>query len=186
MAVLREETRNRWSALAPDKFINTVLYGALGDQLKLAYTFIAVYTQIMHNLPRTQTLGLVHHQSVVELRSLLKQLRTLISDANNALHGDDTPTVPVSSYTDEGYILDLVTTIRRFIQEIERGVSRIETTPELMDIPMPGSNGRLASSVASDINGYMFEIVQILDFAQNYAQRILERTSHNPKSECKD
>ena len=50
MALLREETRNRWSALTPDKFISTVLYGALGDQLKLAYTFIAVYTQIMHNL----------------------------------------------------------------------------------------------------------------------------------------
>jgi len=184
MAVLREETRNRWSALAPDKFINTVLYGALGDQLKLAYTFIAVYTQIMHNLPRTQTLGLTNHEAVVELRSLLKQLRTAISDANNALHGDDTPTVPVSSYTDEGFILDLITTIRRFIRDIEAGVQTIETTPTLMNIPMPGSNGRLASSVASDISGYVLEINQILDFAQNYAQRIIERSSYRPKSEC--
>jgi hypothetical protein len=184
MAVLREETRNRWSALAPDKFINTVLYGALGDQLKLAYTFIAVYTQIMHNLPRTQQLGLTNHTSVVELRNLLKHLRTSISDANNTLRGDDTPTVPVATYTDEGFILDLVITIRRYIREIETGVTKIETTPELMNIPMPGSNGRLASSVASDITGYMLEINQILDFAHNYAQRIIERSSHRPKSEC--
>ncbi len=184
MAVLREETRNRWSALAPDKFINTVLYGALGDQLKLAYTFIAVYTQIMHNLPRTQPLRLANHQAVVELRRVLKELRTSISDANNTLHGDDTPTVPVSSYTDEGFILDLVTTIRRYTQEIEAGVNIIETTPELMSIPMPGSNGRLASSVASDIKGYMEEINQILEFAQHYAQRIMERAGHKPKSEC--
>ena len=184
MAVLREETRNRWSALAPDKFINTVLYGALGDQLKLAYTFIAVYTQIMHNLPRTQSLRLSNHQAVVELRTVLKQLRTSISDANDALHGDDTPTVPISSYTDEGFILDLVKTIRRHIQDIEAGVSKIENTPELMDIPMPGSNGRLASSVASDISGYMSEINQILEFAQNYAQRIMERSNPRPKSEC--
>jgi hypothetical protein len=184
MAVLREETRNRWSALAPDKFINTVLYGALGDQLKLAYTFIAVYTQIMHNLPRTQSLGVTNHTSVVELRNLLKHLRTSISDANNVLHGDDTPTVPIATYTDEGFILGLVSTIRRFIQEIEAGVEKIETTPTLMDIPMPGSNGRLASSVASDIAGYMVEINQILDFAQHYAQRIIERSGHRPKSEC--
>ncbi len=183
MAVLREETRNRWSALTPDKFIHTVLYGALGDQLKLAYTFIAVYTQIMHNLPRTQPLRLSNHQSVVELRGLLKRLRTSISDANDALHGDDTPTVPVATYTDEGFILDLVTTIRRHIQEIEAGVLKIETTPELMTIPMPGSNGRLASSVASDIRGYMLEINQILEFAQQYAQRIVERSGHKPKND---
>ena len=52
MAVLREETRNRWSALAPDKFISTVLYGALGDQLKLAYTFIAVEYFRKKRLPK--------------------------------------------------------------------------------------------------------------------------------------
>jgi hypothetical protein len=184
MAVLREETRNRWSALASDKFINTVLYGALGDQLKLAYTFIAVYTQIMHNLPRTQPLRLNNHQAVVELRTVLKHLRTSISDANDALHGDNTPTVPVATYTDEGFILDLVETIRRYTTEIEAGVKKIETTPELMDIPMPGSNGRLASSVASDISDYISEINQILEFAQHYAQRILERSSHKPKREC--
>ena len=183
MAVLREETRNRWSALAPDKFIHTVLYGALGDQLKLAYTFIAVYTQIMHNLPRTQPLRLNNHQAVVDLRGLLKRLRTSISDANDALHGDDTPTMPVASYTDEGFILDQVTIIGRYIQEIEAGVLKIETTPELMDIPMPGSNGRLASSVASDIRGYMLEIKQILEFAQQYAQRIAERSNPKPKKD---
>ena len=184
MAVLREETRNRWSALTPDKFISTVLYGALGDQLKLAYTFIAVYTQIMHNLPRTQPLRLSNHQSVVELRSLLKNLRSSISDASNVLRGDNTPTVPLSTYTDEGFILSTIAVIRHYIQEIEAGVLRIETTPELMAIPMPGSNGRLASSVASDIRGYMLEINQILDFAQQYAQRIVERSSQNPKSHC--
>jgi len=42
----------------------------------------------------------------------------------------------------------------------------------------------LASSVASDIRGYMLEINQILDFAQQYAQRIVERSSENPKSHC--
>jgi hypothetical protein len=184
MAVLREETRNRWSALAPDKFISTVLYGALGDQLKLAYTFIAVYTQIMHNLPRTQPLRLTNPQAVGQLRILLKQLRACISNASDVLRGDNTPTVPVSTYTDEGFILYTVLAVRQYIEEIEAGVSKIETTPELMVIPMPGSNGRLASSVASDIRGYMLEINQILNFAQQYAQRIVERSSNNPKSHC--
>jgi hypothetical protein len=184
MAVLREETRNRWSALTPDKFISTVLYGALGDQLKLAYTFIAVYTQIMHNLPRTQPLRHTNAQSVSQLRALLKQLRASISDASDVLHGDDTPTVPLMSYTDEGFILFTIAAVRRYINEIEADVFKIETTPELMDIPMPGSNGRLASSVASDIRGYMLEINQILDFAQQYALRILERSSQHPKSHC--
>jgi len=184
MAVLREETRNRWSALAPDKFISTVLYGALGDQLKLAYTFIAVYTQIMHNLPRTQPLRFNNHQSVIQLRGLLKQLRLSISDAGDVLHGDNTPTVPLSTYTDEGFILYTIARVRHYIQEIETGVLKIETTPALMDIPMPGSNGRLASSVASDIRGYMLEINQILDFAQQYAQRIVDHPSHSPKSHC--
>ena len=184
MALLREETRNRWSALTPDKFISTVLYGALGDQLKLAYTFIAVYTQIMHNLPRTQPLRMTNSQSVGQLRGLLKNLRAAISDASDVLRGDNTPTVPLSTYTDEGYILYTVSAVRHYIEEIEAGVSRIESTPDLMDIPMPGSNGRLASSVASDIRGYMVEINQILDFAQQYAQRIVERSSHNPKSHC--
>ncbi len=184
MAALREETRNRWSALAPDKFINTVLYGALGDQMKLAYTFIAVYTQIMHNLPRTQPLRLTNPQSVAQLRMLLKSLRTSISDARDVLHGDNTPTMQLSTYTDEGFILYIIGTIRHYVREIESGVTKIETSPELMDIPMPGSNGRLASSVASDIRGYMFDINQILDFGQQYAQRIVDRASHPPKTHC--
>jgi hypothetical protein len=184
MAVLRDETRNRWSALAPDKFISTVLYGALGDQLKLAYTFIAVYTQIMHNLPRTQPLGLTNQRAIVQLRTLLKQLRSSISDASDVLHGDNTPTVPLLTYTDEGFILSTIAAVRHYIQEIEAGVLHIETTPELMNIPMPGSNGRLASSVASDIHGYMLETTQILDFAQQYAQRIVERSNQHPKSHC--
>ena len=183
MAVLRDETRNRWSALAPDKFISTVLYGALGDQLKLAYTFISVYTQIMHNLPRTQTLGVTNHSSVVQLRGLLKHLRSSISDASDVLHGDNTPTIPLANYSDEGFILSTTGAIRHYIEEIEAGVLRIETTPELMGIPMPGSNGRLASSVASDIRGYMLDLNQLLDFAQQYAQRIVERSNH-PKSHC--
>jgi len=182
MAVLREETRNRWSALAPEKFISTVLYGALGDQLKLAYTFIAVYTQIMHNLPRTQPLRFTNPQAVSQLRSVLKSVRASISNASDVLHGDNTPTIPLEKYTDEGFILHIVTTVRHFIEEIEAGVLKIETTPDLTTIPMPGSNGRLASSVASDIRGYMLEINQILDFAQQYAHRIIERSNQNPKN----
>ena len=151
MAVLREETRNRWSALAPDKFIGAVLYGALADQLKLAYTFIAVYTQIMHNLPRTQPLRHTNHEAVIQLRSLLKQLRSAIRDASDVLQGDNTPTVPLSTYSHEGYILYTISGIRHYIEVIEAGVLEIETTPDLMAIPMPGSNGRLASAVVSDI-----------------------------------
>lgn len=180
MAVLREETRNRWSALAPDKFISTVLYGALGDQIKLASTFISVYTQIMHNLPRTQPLRVNNPKAIIELRRLLKHLRTAITDVGEALHGDNTPTVPAAAYTHEGYILYVVKSIRQSMRDIEAGVSKIETTPDLMEIPMPGSNGRLASSVASDIRGYVFEINQLLDFAQQYAERIVERSGRKP------
>ncbi len=180
MAVLREETRNRWSALAPDKFISTVLYGALSDQIKLAFTFISVYTQIMHNLPRTQPLRVTNPKAVIELRRLLKHLRTCISDAGDSLHGDNTPTISVDSYSDEGYILYVVKSVRHHIRQIEMGVTKIETTPDLMEIPMPGSNGRLASSVASDIREYMAEINKLLDFAQQYADRIYERTGRRP------
>lgn len=180
MAVLREETRNRWSALPPDKFISAVLYGALGDQIKLASTFISVYTQIMHNLPRTQPLRPNNPQAVIELRRLLKHLRTSITDVGEALHGDNTPTVPAAAYTHEGYIVYVVKSIRHSMRDIEAGVRKIESTPDLMSIPMPGSNGRLASSVASDIREYMFEINQLLDFAHQYAERIIERSSGKP------
>lgn len=180
MAVLREETRNRWSALTPDKFISTVLYGALSDQIKLASTFISVYTQIMHNLPRTQPLRMENHKAVVELRRILKHVRTHITDARDTLHGDNTPTIPVSSYTDEGYILQTVKAVRQSINQIDAGLCKIEANPDMLSIPMPGSNGRLVRSVVSDIRDYLSEITQLLDFAQQYAERIYERSGRKP------
>ncbi|MBL8119119.1 MAG: hypothetical protein JNJ78_16410, partial [Anaerolineae bacterium] len=119
---------------------------------------------------RTRPLGPEATVALGRLRQLMKYVRACMTSANDILHGD-TPTVPLSSYTSEGFILYSVGEIRSSVQEIMQTVAEIQRDELLRYTPMPGSNGRMAGAVAADIQQYMLEIKEILDFAQQYAER---------------
>ncbi len=175
MTGLHTDTCARWGQLDPDKFVGTVMYGTLRDKIKMAYMVISVYTQIIHSLPGTAALKL--HQpppggpdDILKLRDLLKHMRACISDANDIIQGD-IPTLPLSAYTPEGYILYTVRDIRRYMLHIDRWASAIEGDTEMDLAVLPGLNGKRAGDVASDILKHVTEIMQILDFAQSYAEQ---------------
>jgi hypothetical protein len=171
--MLHEETRSRWSALEAEKFIATVLYGALREQTKLVYTQIAVYTQIMHGQPRAQFVaasGESHPQYVDTLRDLLKYMRACITDAKDVVFGEG-PTYH-GPYTHAGFIIYMVSEIRRNIQEVERCARLIEQDALLNTLTAPGLEGRSAGSIATDICSHLDHVAQLLDFAQSYAEKL--------------
>jgi hypothetical protein len=175
---LHTDTRVRWGQLQPDKFVGTVLYGTLREKIKMAYMVISVYTQIIHSLPGTASLKLCQPppggpDDVLKLRDLLKHMRACITDANDIIQGDN-PTLPVSAYTPEGYILQMTRDIRRYVNLIHRWASAIENDPAMELAILPGLNGKRAGDVATDILKHIAEIVQILDFAQSYAEQVLQ------------
>ena len=178
MTGLHTETRARWGELQPDKFVGTVMYGTLREKIKMAYMVISVYTQIIHSLPGTASLKLCQPppggpNDIIKLRDLLKHMRACITDANDIIQGD-IPTLPIEAYTPEGYILHTVRDIRRYVVHIDRWASAIENDPEMDLTTLPGLNGKRAGDVATDILKHITEIVQILDFAQSYAEQVRE------------
>jgi hypothetical protein len=176
MTGLHTNTRARWGQLEPEKFVSAVIYGTLLDKVKMAYMVISVYTQIINGQPGTASLRLREAPpgapgDIVKLRDLLKHMRACITDANDIIQGD-VPTLPLSAYTPEGFILHTVRDIRRYTAHIDRWASAIEHDPDLDITALPGLNGKRAGDVATDILKHVSEITQILDFAQSYAEDI--------------
>ena len=174
MSSLHTDTRARWGQLEPEKFVGAVLYGALRDKIKMAFMVVSVYTQIIHSLPGTASIRLSQPppggpNDLTKLRDLLKHMRACITDANDIIQGDN-PTLTLGSYTPEGYILHTVRDIRRYILNIERWSAAIENDPAIDLATLPGLNGKRAGDVATDILKHMAEILQLLDFAQTYAE----------------
>jgi hypothetical protein len=183
MAILHDETRARWTALDPEKFITTVIHGELRTQIKLTYTFIAVYTQIIHSQPKAHFAGVQqpddsHRLHVDALRDLLKYMRACITDAKDIVFGDG-PTLPMP-YTHMGYILYIVSDIRRNIEEIERCAMVIETDAPLNTLVLPALEGRSAGNMAEDIRARLVDVKLLLDFAQSYAEKLQEKPRSKP------
>lgn len=171
MMALRDETRNRWLSLDPEKFIIVVINGALNDQIKLALTFISVYTQISHGLPRTTPLGSESTQTLSQLRYLFKSIRVAITTASEVIN-NSAATLPSSALTAEGFIKYVVVNMRQPIRTIVEMAGEIAHNPLLRDTLMPGANGRHASAVAADIQQYTDAISQLLDFAEQYVRKL--------------
>ncbi|MEZ4669866.1 MAG: hypothetical protein R3E39_18330 [Anaerolineae bacterium] len=176
MTVLRDETRNRWSSLEPDKFIVVVLNGALNDQIKLALTFISVYSHVTYGVPAGNSI-----QAQSQLRHMLKSIRSAITNASEILNNSAT-TLPASALTPEGFITHVVSRMRKPIAEIDEITTAIQQESALRDTLMPGVNGRMAGAVAGDAQQYTHAITQLLDFAEQYVlkrQQRREQTTNN-------
>lgn len=171
--MLHDETIARWSALEAEKFIDTVLYGALRDQTKLVYTRIAVYTQIIHSQRRVEFAGVPGESNplyVDTLRDLLKYMRACMTDAKDIIYGEG-PTYH-GPYTHAAFIIYIVSDMRRNIREVERCAQMIEQDTMLSELTVPGLEGRSAGYVAADICTHLTSLVQLLDFAQSYAEKL--------------
>lgn len=181
MTGLHTDTRAQWGQLEPEKFVGAVMYGTLRDKIKMTYMVISVYTQIIHSLPGTASLKLRQPppggpNDIVKLRDLLKHMRACITDANEIIQGDQ-PTLPLSAYTPEGYILHTVRDIRRYIEHIDRWAAAVESDPDMDLAVLPGLNGKRAGDIATDILKHVAEIMQILEFSQSYAEKVQQLTS---------
>lgn len=176
MVVLHDETRARWEQLDPEKFIGRVLYGALREKIKLSYTVICVYTQIMNSLPAAVSLRLEQSppglpSDVTRLRDLFKHMRACITDAHEIIQCD-VQTISISNYTPESYILHTVWDIRRYIHHIEEWARAIESDKRVNEATFAELNGNRTGDIAGDILKHVLEVTQILDFAQEYAEKL--------------
>ncbi|MBL8164098.1 MAG: hypothetical protein JNJ61_19070 [Anaerolineae bacterium] len=177
MSALHDETRSRWSRLNPEKFIGSVLYGALREKIKLTYTVVSVYTQIIHSVPGTGSIRLQQHGNAKEptsLRDLLKNMRACMADAHDVIQCD-TPTLSLPSYTPEGYILFTVRDLQHSMQPVVRWGEMIANDPG-MSVEVPTLDGKTAAEVGAEIIRHVAEVSAILEFAERYAEHIL----HSP------
>lgn len=175
MPTLHDETRYRWMLLTPEKFIGTVLYGVLREKVKLAYTAISVYTQIVHSLPGTGNLQLKGAKEPIRLRELLKQMRTSMADAHDIIQCD-TQTLTVSTYTPSGYILSTVRDLRYRVQPVEQWAALMAADAG-MAVELPTLDGKRACDVAAEIQKYTGDVIALLDFAQSYAEGLAQQTA---------
>jgi hypothetical protein len=178
MSALHDETRSRWTRLNPEKFIGSVLYGALREKIKLTYTVVSVYTQIIHSLPGTGSIRL--QQTMVTkdptaLRDLLKHMRACMADAHDVIQCD-TPTLSLPSYTPESYILFTVRDLQHSMQPVVRWGHMIANDPG-MSVELPTLDGKTAADVGAEIVKHVAEVCAILEFAEHYAERILHSST---------
>ncbi len=160
------ETQSRWMMLPPEKFIQVVINGALRDQIRLTYTFVAVNTQIS-----TAALRLpVNPHYMEKLRDLLKFIRENTADINNIISGD-APTVPPSALTPVGYIRYIVNMLRLVLEQIDQSARIIQEDENLKGILMPNVANRRAGSVAADIRDYLGSIIRLIDFIVAYCDQ---------------
>lgn len=149
--------------------MSVVMAGVLAEQIKLAQSFISVYTQIILSLPRTQQLVSSRAHELRQLREQFRYMRTCADAVTAALHGTEAGP-PRPPHEEAKRILYLAADIRRFTQAIAETASAIRADEALRHTPMPGSNGRLAGAVAEDILGYIREIDLLLTFAMQYGE----------------
>ncbi len=153
-----------------------VIFGALRDQLYMAYTVISVYTQIISSMPITETLFVSPIPNnvlrlPVELRELMRSMQFCVIEASNL-----TQPSPHSVSVDRD-ILQLVGQVRRPIDEIDRSAAAIENDVTMKTVSLPGLKGKSAARIASEIREYMFDANQVLTFAQVYALRLKRKPS---------
>jgi|GEM_PF-2150732 len=171
MTALHDETRSRWSAYPPDQFIRMVLHGAIRNQVELASVIVHVYTQIIHQFPGSRDLH-IHNADAKEttrLRDLFLNMRACMADAQAATQGD-TRTLMLP-YTPERYIRDAANEIRRYVLSVERWAHQIEMDVHVAEARLPGTTGgKSFGDIAGEILKNIGDIVQLLDFARDYAE----------------
>ncbi|MEO8606258.1 MAG: hypothetical protein ABI690_00125 [Chloroflexota bacterium] len=173
MTALHDETRSRWGAYPPDQFIRIVMHGAVRNKVELASVVIHVYTQIIHQFPGSSGLRLKSvdeaSKEPTRLRDLFLNMRACMADALSATQGD-THTL-LLPYTPERYIRDMSDEIRRYVVSVERWARMIEKDKAVAEARLPGTRGgKSFGEVADEILKNLNDIVQLLDFARDYAE----------------
>jgi len=173
MTALHDETRSRWGAYPPDEFIRTVLHDAIRHKVELASVVIHVYTQIVHQFSGSSSLRLQgvdpETKEPTRLRDLFLNMRACMADAQAAAQGD-TRTL-VTPYTPERYIRDAADEIRRYIVSVERWAQMIQTDARVAGSRLPGTTGgKSFGDIAGEILKNTEGIIQLLDFARDYAE----------------
>jgi hypothetical protein len=173
MTALHDETRSRWGAYPPDQFIRIVMHGAVRNKVELASVVIHVYTQIIHQFPGSSGLRLKpadeSSKEPTRLRDLFLNMRACMSDAQLATQGD-TRTL-LLPYTPERYIRDTSDEIRHYVLSVECWARLIEKDTAIAAARLPGTRGgKSFGEVADEILKNINDIVQLLDFARDYAE----------------
>ena len=173
MTALHDETRSRWGAYLPDQFIRIVMHGAVRNKVELASVVIHVYTQIVHQFPGSRGLRLKPageaSKEPTHLRDLFLNMRACMADAQSATQGD-TRTL-LLPYSPERYIRDTSDEIRRYVLSVERWARMIEKDSAVAEARLPGTRGgKSFAEVAAEILKNTGDIVQLLDFARDYAE----------------
>jgi hypothetical protein len=174
MTALHDETRSRWGAYPPEQFIRVVMQGTIRNKVELASVVVHVYTQIIHQYPGS---GSIRFQGAepskkepTRLRDLFLNMRACMADAQAATKGD-TRTL-ILPYTPERYIRDTSDEIRRYIVSVEHWARLIEKDKKVAEARLPGTRGgKSFGEVASEILKNINDIIQLLDFARDYAEK---------------
>lgn len=173
MAAFYDETRARYEQLSVDDFMQTVLQGALQEHLQMADTLINVYSQILHTIPEAAALRLGHLPSGTP--DALAAIPTLFDYLAHEIHEtflkavDDTATLVLTVVLDQ-QILEMTAALRGRVEEIDRWAAALEADANLCRA-LPRLNNRCVVEMAGDIRQRLFDVQQVLSFAQVYALR---------------
>jgi hypothetical protein len=149
------------------------MHGAIRNKVELASVVIHVYTQIVHQYPGSSGLRLKLTEEAskepTRLRELFLNMRACMADAQSATQGD-TRTL-LLPYTPERHIRDTSDEIRRYVVSVERWARMIEKDTAIAESRLPGTRGgKSFGEVADEILKSIGDIVQLLDFARDYAE----------------
>lgn len=174
MAVLHDETRARWTGYAPDKFIRVVINGAMHDKIALAYTTTHVYTQVVHRLPATTSVWLPARRNgdtgeCVRLRDLFIDMRNSITRMSDIIQ-DATETLPVD-YTYISYIQQVMSALREHAAQLLFWAEAIRNDEKADLKELRHMNGKSVQQMAEDITTHTRDIISLLNFATEYAQK---------------
>jgi hypothetical protein len=134
---------------------------------------IHVYAQIIHQFPGSSKLNIQNSDSTsketTHLRDLFLNMRACMADAQAATQGD-TRTLMLP-YTPERFIRDSCDEIRRYVLSVERWTRMIELDVKIAEARLPGTTGgKSFGDIAAEILKHTSDILQLLDFACDYAE----------------
>jgi len=170
VSFIHEETLARYQELSPTLFLQRVIFGDLRDHMLTVYTVINVYTRIMLSLTATEDLRLDYVpntilQVPVELREIMRKIQACAVEAYNVLQTNSR--LPSDSRSRD--ILQVISEVSQPIEAIDRWAAAIEGDLAMKGWVVPELRSKTPARVASEIRQYIFEVNQVLLFAQAYA-----------------
>lgn len=172
--MLHEETRAQWEHYTPQVFIDSVLHGTLQDQIKLTSTVIQVYTQLMCQIPETETAklstSLPGDLPTASLRDVFITMRWNAEEMQDAMQFGNV-TLP-SRYTPAMYIVGMVRGVKGYVVNIHQCASALYNDPAALSLGKLMPNERSARDVAEEILDHTTEILRLLNFAQSYVIKL--------------